>query len=138
HVGESSVTVVVIENVLAKVGDEEIFVAVVVVVADADALSPAGVTYTCFCSDIGESSIAIVAKKMRNRLAARRKSFQTRAINQKNVEPSVVVVVIEGDAASGSFKQIFIFVLAAEDGFRVQAGLAGNVEEGYAEVLVGW
>ena len=47
-VGESSISVVVIENIFAVVGDEEIFVAIVVVVTDADALSPAGVADSGF------------------------------------------------------------------------------------------
>ena len=42
-VGEGAVAVVVVENVLAVVGDEQVVEAVVVVVADADALSPAAV-----------------------------------------------------------------------------------------------
>jgi hypothetical protein len=41
-VGEGAVAVVAIERVLAVVGDEEIVVAVVVVVADAAGLAPAG------------------------------------------------------------------------------------------------
>ena len=39
-IGKGSVSVVVIENVLAVVGDEEIVPAVVVVITDANALSP--------------------------------------------------------------------------------------------------
>ena len=42
-VGEGAVAVVVIENVFAEVADEQIVVAVIVVVADADTLSPARV-----------------------------------------------------------------------------------------------
>ena len=42
-VGERAVTVVVVEHILAEIGDEQVLVAVVVVVADADALSPARV-----------------------------------------------------------------------------------------------
>ena len=40
-VGEGAVAVVVVENVLAVVGDEQVVAAIVVVVADADALAPA-------------------------------------------------------------------------------------------------
>ena len=43
HVGKGAVAVVAVEAILAVVGDEEIFKAVVVVVADADALRPSGV-----------------------------------------------------------------------------------------------
>ncbi len=49
-----------IENVFAKVADEEIIVAVVVVITDAAALSPAGMSDTGFESDVRERAIAIV------------------------------------------------------------------------------
>ena len=48
-----------------------------------------------------------------------------------------MVVVEEGDAAASGFEQIFILVLAAEDGFGVQAGLLSNVDERNAEVSAG-
>ncbi len=43
HVGESAVAIVVVKNVAAKIADEQIVETVVVVVADATALSPARV-----------------------------------------------------------------------------------------------
>ncbi len=42
HIGERAVAVVVVEDVAAKVGDEEIVEAVVVVVADTTRLPPSG------------------------------------------------------------------------------------------------
>ena len=60
-VGESAVAVVVVENILAKVADEKIIEAVVVVVADADALSPAGVNQSGLHGHVGESAVAIVS-----------------------------------------------------------------------------
>ena len=41
-IGERAVAIVVIENVLAEIGDEQVVPAVVVVVADAASLTPAG------------------------------------------------------------------------------------------------
>ena len=87
-----------------------------------------------FCGDVGESAIAIVAEEMRRGLAARRKAFQPRSIHQKNIEPAVVVVIVEGNAATRGFEQIFIFVLSAEDGFRIQAGFASYVEKADAKI----
>ncbi len=123
-IGESAVAVVVIENVLAEVGDEQIVPAIVVVVADANALSPAGVRDAGLRGHVGESAVAIIAKKMRSRLAAGGKAFQPRAVHEKNIEPAVVVVIVEGDAAARGFQQIFVFVLAAENCFRIQSGFA--------------
>ena len=56
-------------------------------------------------------------------------TFQARAIDQKNVEPAVVIVIVESDAAAGGFEQIFVFVLASEDGLHVQVGFTSHVEK---------
>ena len=133
-VGECAVAVVVIQNVLAEVGDEQIVPAVVVVVADAHALSPARVRDSGLRGHVGEGAVAIVAKQMRRRFAPRGKALEPRAVHQKNVEPSVVVVVVEGNAAAGGFQQIFVLVLAAENGFRVQPGFARDVEKADAQI----
>src|SRR5580658_8668387 len=64
-VGEGAVAVVVIENVLAVVGDEEVVIAIVVVVADAAGLSPAGADVEAgTLGDIGESAVAIIFEKV--------------------------------------------------------------------------
>jgi len=136
-VGESAVAVVVVENIFAEVGDEEIVETVVVVVADADGLSPAGMGEAGFGGDIGEGAVAIIFEEMRGGLLAGGETFEAGSIDEKNVEPAVVVVIVEGDAAACGLEEIFIFVLAAEDGFGVEAGFAGDVEEGDAEVGCG-
>src|SRR5580704_14801701 len=64
YIGEGSVAVVVIEDVLSVVGDVEIFPAVVVVIADANALAPACVSEARFFCDIGESAVVIVVIEM--------------------------------------------------------------------------
>ena len=64
-VRKSAVAVVVKENVFAEVSDEQVFEAVVVVVANADALSPTGVGQASFRRDVGESAIAIIFEQMR-------------------------------------------------------------------------
>src|SRR4051812_44084112 len=67
-------------------------------------------------------------------LAARGKSFEPRAVNQKDVEPSVVVVIVERDAAACGFEQILVLVLAAEDGFGIESGLSRHVSKADAEI----
>src|SRR5580704_17243245 len=85
---------------------------------------------------IDESAVAIIAKQMRSRFAPWRKAFQSRSVHQKNVEPAVVVVIVEGNAAAGGFQQILVLVLAAEDGFRVQARFAGDIEKADAQIVI--
>ena len=59
---KGSVALVVIKAVMAVSGDIEIVVAVVVVVADANALPPARVRKSGLDGDIGEGSVVIVMK----------------------------------------------------------------------------
>ena len=74
-IGERSVAVVVIQNVFAEVGDEQIIPAVVVVVADADALAPSGVRDAGFQRHVGESAVAIVFETDAKSVPARRESL---------------------------------------------------------------
>jgi hypothetical protein len=64
---------------------------------------------------------------MADRLLALGKAFETPAVDEKNVDPVVLVVVEESRAAAGGFKQVFVAVLAAEDGLYVEAGLLGDI-----------
>src|SRR5579859_2125387 len=57
------------------------------------------------------------------------KAFQASAVDQKNVEPAIVVVIVESDAAAGGLQQIFVFVFAAENCFHVESGFAGHVDK---------
>src|SRR5439155_1759819 len=136
-VSECAIAVVVIENILSEVGDEEIVETVVVVVAYANTLSPAGMKKSCFGGDVSESPIAIVFEEMIGGFLTGGKIFEAPAVDQKNVQPAVVVVVVERDAAAGGFEKIFVLVLAAENGFGVESGFTRNIEEGNAEIIVG-
>src|SRR5579872_3789 len=62
-----------------------------------------------------------------------RESLQSPAIHQKDVEPSIAIVVIKGDSAAGSLKQVFVFLCSTEDGFRMQAGLASDVSKRHTQ-----
>ena len=63
-----------------------------------------------FSRHVGESAVAIVAEKMRCGFAASGKALEAPAVHDENVEPAVVVVIVECDAAAGSFEQIFLFL----------------------------
>src|SRR6266851_5470037 len=133
-VGEGAVAVVVVENVFSAVGDEEIVETVVIVVADADTLSPAEMQQAGFGGDVGERAIAIVLEEMICGFLACGETFEAPAVDEKNIQPAVVVVIVERDAAAGGFEKILVLVLAAEDGFGVEAGFARYVEKGNAEI----
>ena len=59
---EGSIALVVVEAVEAVSGDVEVVVSIVVVVADAGALSPGGIGEAGFGGDVGECAIVIVTK----------------------------------------------------------------------------
>ena len=98
-----------VENVFAKISNEKIVEAIVVVIADADALAPAGMEKTSFCSDVGKGAVTVVFEKVIGRLLARGETFQTRAVDQENVDPAVVIVIIKGDATAGGFEKVFVW-----------------------------
>src|SRR5579872_4656152 len=136
HVGKRSVPVVVIQNIFSEVGHVQVVPSVVVVVTDANALSPAGMRDAGFRGNVGECAVAIIAEKMRSGFTACREAFEARAVYQKNVEPSVVVVIVKGNPASRCFQQIFVLMFAAVDGLRIQTGFARDVEKADAQVRV--
>ena len=135
-IGEGSVSVVVIEDVLTVISDKEIVPSIVVIVPDANALSPAGVGEPGLGRHIGESAVAIVAEKMRRGFAASGKALETKAIYDENVEPAVVIVIVERYPTASGFEQILVLVFSPKDGFDVQAGFACDVTEADAEI--GW
>src|SRR5579872_1220112 len=126
--GEHSV-VVVIEAILAVISDVEIFPSVVVVVADANALSPAGRGEARFRRHVGESAVMVIVIETIARTLPGGKSLEPCAIHQKNVGPAVVVVVEDRDAGSCGLDDVFLGVDAAEDFLRGQAGLFCDVGE---------
>ena len=84
---------------------------------------------------VGKRSVAIVLEKMIGRFLSSGKPFQARAVHQKNVEPAVVVVIIESHAAPGRLEKVFVLVLAAVDGFCSESGFPGHIHKGDAQIL---
>src|SRR5579863_2475766 len=63
HVSKRSIAIVAVKTVLTKIGAEDVFEAVVVVVPDADAGGPAHGLQSCLLGDVGESAVAVVFVK---------------------------------------------------------------------------
>src|SRR5258708_6413061 len=81
NVREGGVAVVVVEDIFAEVGNEKIIEAVVVVVADADTLSPARMKQAGFGGDVGESAISIVLEKMIGGFLSGGKTFEASTVD---------------------------------------------------------
>src|SRR5262245_549935 len=81
-------------------------------------------------SNIRKSSVAIVLKQAADgRLSRRPLRLQARSIHQKNVQPSVIVVIYKRNATPGSLNQITIGMFATEDRLRVQTSRVRDVRE---------
>src|SRR5205814_10248800 len=80
-------------------------------------------------SYVSEGAVAIVFEEMRGGLLAWRKTFQPPAVHEKNIEPTVVIVVVKCHAATGRLEQVFVLVLAAIDRFSIESSLAPNIDE---------
>ena len=76
---------------------------------------------TRFEGHVGKRAVAIILEQAGDGLLSGGKSFEARAVDEKNIEPAVVVVVVERDSAAGGFEQIFIFVFTAENGLDIEA-----------------
>ena len=91
HVGERAIPIVVIERIFSPVGDEQVFKAVVIVVADANTGRPPGSVQSGFFGDIGRKfrpDCSCTAGLLRLRGGP-----EAGAAKDENVEPSVIVVV---------------------------------------------
>src|SRR5206468_12409292 len=131
---EGSVAAIVVETILAEVADQEIVVAVAVVVADACALSPAARAEPGPGRHVLERSVAFVAIETIGWRLVRWKSFERRAVDEEQIEPSVVVVIDERDAGPRRLEQVLVSRRSAEHGDVVEAGFAGDVDEREPEV----
>src|SRR5215469_17733382 len=120
--GEYTV-IVVIELVLTVIGNVEIFPSVVIVVADANALSPTRCGETSLCSHIREGAVVIVVVETVRGPLARWKTLQPCAIHQKNVRPSVMVVVEYRHAVAGGLNDVLFGINPAENVLRGESGL---------------
>ena len=134
NIGKCPVAIVPIECILSVISHEQVVVAVIIVIADAACLSPAGFmfqagTYRC----IRKGPIAIVLEQMAPWFLPRGKTFKTPAIYKKEIYPPIVIIVIKGKPAARCFQKILVSKLSAIDGLRIQASLRGHIHKAYAK-----
>src|SRR5271170_2987589 len=127
YIREGAVAIVVVERVLAVVGDEQVGIAIVVVVTDRHAHSV--VARSCAgesggLGDVGEAAILVLAIEAVpvTRIGPveilgrfRRVGYAT-TVDQEDVEQTIVVVIEEGYAAGHGLDEIFL------RGRRIQEG----------------
>src|SRR5262249_35161156 len=114
YICEGSISIVMEEDVVSPEATEEIIPAVVVVVADADASLPSGTGEAGFCGDVGEGPVAIVFEQVGRRCGSGRPvRIEARAVREIDVEPTVIVVVKECEAASLGLDDVAFAINAA-------------------------
>ena len=118
-----------VQDVFPVVGHVKIFKPIVVIVARAHPLAPAGMRQTRLFGDIGEAAVAVVVIEMVCRGLARSKTFELRAVYDENVRPSVVVIIKDGNSGTRGFDDVFFCVFSAKDDRRGEPGLSSEVRE---------
>ncbi len=118
HVGERAVAVVMVEHAIAPIGDEQVVQAVVIVIADAAALAPASARHAGFDRHVGERAVAIILEQAAHRSVVLGPiGLKACAVHEENIQPAVMIVVVERHAAAGGFQQIAVVALGSENGF---------------------
>ena len=111
-VREFAVAAIAVEAVVAVVGDQKVGVAVVIEVADAGGLRPAGARESGLLTDFGEVTLAIVAVELR--VGRRSVGVERGAVGDEDIVRAVAVVVEDRGAGAGAFENVVFLVLAAE------------------------
>ena len=133
-VGEGSVAVVVIERVAINAGHEDVFVPVIVVVADGDADVVSGSGEARFFCHVSEVSVAVVFEEaigiFRGIFFQR---FYVGAVAEEDVKFAVVVVVEDRHAACHGFGRVALRSFAAVQ-LEVD-GLVGELDRAVGDGL---
>ena len=130
HIGERAVMMVVIKTVSAEIGDVDVRPPVVIVITYGYAEAPAFIGYACMIGGVGECAIVIIVKQHRSGRGFL--SFlrgKRGAVEQVDVEPSVIVVIQQSDARTGSFKKGGLLWTSGAVMKLLETGLLGSVGE---------
>src|SRR5438128_2660430 len=127
HIGKRTVAVVAIENILAPVGDEQVIVAVIVVIANAHRGHPAGALQSRLFRNVRKRAVTIVLVQAVS--ATLGWAFETRAAKQEDIDPAVIVVIDERGASTYGLENVLFSIHAAVNYWRHQSGLLGDIHE---------
>ena len=116
-----------IQPVLAVVGHIQVVPAIIVIITDANTLSPACGDEARLRRDIGERAVVIVVVQMIRRSVLGGTLVERGAIHNENVGPAVVVVIKNCDPGTGSLDNVLLRIHAAEDIGHRETSFFGNV-----------
>src|SRR5580700_10001845 len=105
------VPLVAIKDILPPLGDEDIYVSVVVDVARAYPLPPAGVRQPCLAGNIFKLQATKVVIKQRCWCSPA--WLKTIAVDEENIRQSIVVVVEDRDSIAGGLNDVLFVLICA-------------------------
>src|SRR5207253_8906334 len=97
-------------------------------------LPPSHPNKPCLFAYISKGSITIVSKKPVSWCGGFR-SLKGPSVDEKNILPTVVVVIKKGCAATRRFKNIFVFGGPAKNGRHGETRPSSNIFKPYSEAL---
>src|SRR5713226_7980186 len=100
--------VIMIETVLPVIRDVQIFPTIIIVIPDANALTPSRGNKTGLLGDIRKSNNEIVVVQVVGGGLRGRETFQRGAIYNEDVRPSIIVIIKNGHARSGRLDDVFL------------------------------
>src|SRR5882724_4166487 len=106
--------VIMIETVLPVIRYVQVFPTIIIVIPDANALTPSGGNKAGLHGELRESPIMIVAIQVIGGSLIGWESFQCGSVHNENVWPSVVIIVKNGHACSGRLDDVLLGFDAAK------------------------
>ena len=104
HFGKGAIAVIAIQLVLPVISYEDIFKAVVVIVADADAASPSAISQPGLLGHVGKRTVAVVLVEPVGGIG--RGVLYPSPAEDEDIHPSVVVVVKESAASAHALHNV--------------------------------
>src|SRR6266852_8786562 len=136
NVSKSAVTVVVVKNIPAQVGDQQVHISIIVEITDSHPHTVGVALHSRVFRDVSKSAISVIAIEavpvtrigFVGQRPARHGVLNLRSIHEEQIEVAIVVVIEHGHAAAHGFREIF---LAGAAGFLFEsnAGFGGHVNE---------
>src|SRR5206468_8653224 len=107
YIGETALAVVAVKDIRPPVGDVEVIETVVVEVGHADAISPSRMRYLGGGCHVFEATIPNIAVQAIGR-GTPLKPLEPRAVHEKNVLATIVVVIEEGNSGAIGLNNVLL------------------------------
>src|SRR5438034_2070262 len=106
HIAESTVAIIVVEESAIEISNVKIIPAVVIVITDRRAKSPAAVAYASLRGHISEGAVMIISVELTRMAFASAHILKSGTVHQKYVHPTIIVIVKHRNAATHRFHDV--------------------------------